>query len=169
MIIRPERKEDYSGIYEVNKLAFWGEEESKLVENLRNSSNFIQKLSLVAIVDEMIVGHILFTPLHIETYGNSFLALALAPLAVHPEFQNQGIGSKLVTYGLRACNRLKYGIVLVVGHPEFYKRFGFVSAKRIKVPFVVPDEVFLVKENMCKALEEVEGTAIYPKPFLDLI
>ena len=171
MIIRHERKEYHSAIYEVNKLAFNGEEESKLVETLRKSPNFIEKLSLVALEDGKIVGHILFTPIIIENEGNSFPALAIAPLAVHPEFQNQGIGSELVKQGLRSCSRLKYGIIVVIGNHEYYGRFGFVPAsnRRLIVPFDVPDEVFLVRENICRALDGVEGIIKYPKAFLDLI
>jgi putative acetyltransferase len=171
VIIRPERKKDYAAIYEVNKLAFNGEEESKLIQTLRETSDFNEKLSLVAINDEKIVGHILFTPITIETKGISFSALALAPLAVHPEFQNQGIGSELVNRGLRVSNRLKYEIVVVVGHPEYYKRFGFVPASNrgLKIPFDVPDEVFLIREDSCRVLDGVEGFVKYPKAFLDLI
>ena len=171
MIIRPEKKSDYSAIYEVNKLAFNGENESKLVQTLRKSENFNEKLSIIAIKDEKIVGYILFTPITIENKGNSFPALALAPLAVHPEFQNQGIGSLLVNHGLEKCNGLNYGIIIVIGHPNYYPRFGFVPAgsKGLKVPFEVPEEVFLVKENISGALDGVEGTVKYPQAFLDLI
>ena len=171
MIICPERKEDHAAIYEVNKLAFNREEESRLVEALRKSSNFIEKLSLVALEDGKIVGYILFTPITIENKGNSFPALALAPLAVPPEFQNKGIGFELVKHGLRSCSRLKYGIIVVIGNSEYYGRFGFVPAskRRLILPFDVPDEVFLVRENICMALDGVEGLIRYPKAFLDLI
>ncbi len=170
-MIRSERKEDHSAIYRVNKLAFKGEEESKLVEKLRKSKSYNKKLSLVAIEEGKVVGHILFTPITIENKNDSYPALALAPLAVHPDYQNQGIGSSLVTLGLRAASRLKYGIVIVLGNPQFYKRFGFVpaSSKGIKAPFDVADEMFLVKENSCRGLHGVEGTVRYPKAILDLI
>ena len=171
MIIRHEKKSDYSTIYEINKLAFNGENESKLIQTLRKSENFNKNLSLVAVNGEKIVGHILFTPITIETKEKSFLALALAPLAVHPEFQNQGIGSLLVKQGLNACKRLKYGIIIVIGHPKYYPRFGFIPAinKGLKVLFEVREEAFLVKENISGSLNGVEGTVKYPQPFLDLI
>jgi len=171
MIIRHEKKSDYSTIYEINKLAFNGENESKLIQTLRKSENFNKNLSLVAVNGEKIVGHILFTPITIETKEKSFLALALAPLAVHPEFQNQGIGSLLIKQGLNACERLKYGIIIVIGHPKYYPRFGFIPAinKGLKVPFEVREEAFLVKENISGSLNGVEGTVKYPQPFLDLI
>ncbi|HML05183.1 MAG TPA: N-acetyltransferase [Methanobacterium sp.] len=171
MIIRHEKKSDYSTIYEINKLAFNGENESKLIQTLRKSENFNKNLSLVAVNGEKIVGHILFTPITIETKEKSFLALALAPLAVHPEFQNQGIGSLLIKQGLNACKRLKYGIIIVIGHPKYYPRFGFIPAinKGLKVLFEVREEAFLVKENISGSLNGVEGTVKYPQPFLDLI
>jgi putative acetyltransferase len=98
--IRPEKGEDYTAIHEINVLAFGRENEARLVENLRNSPDFTQGLSLVAIKDKMVVGHILFSRIAIETKTGSFPALSLAPMAVHPEFQKQGIGSKLVQQGI---------------------------------------------------------------------
>jgi putative acetyltransferase len=101
--IQPARKEDYNAIYEINVLAFGRENEARLVNTLRNASNFIPDFSLVALVESGVVGHILFTPIPIETKNGSLSALALAPIAVHPEFQKQGIGSELVRQGLERC------------------------------------------------------------------
>jgi len=94
-------------------------------------------------------------------------ALALAPLAVHPEFQNQGIGSRLVGEGLARCRNLGHKIVVVVGHPEFYPRFGFTSAraKGLEAPFPVPDEAFMVTKLVPRALDGVSGMIVYPAPF----
>jgi len=125
VLILPEREELHSAIHEINVLAFGQENEARLVENLRKSHSFNAQLSLTAVEEGRVVGHILFSPITIETKKGSLPALALAPMAVHPEFQSQGVGSKLVREGLERCRNLGHKIVVVVGHPEFYPRFGF--------------------------------------------
>lgn len=165
--IRPEMLEDYAVIFEVNKLAFGQENEAHLVENIRQAANFNPKLSLVAIKNEKIVGHLLFSPIVIQTPKDNIPALALAPLAVRPEFQNQGIGSKLVKQGLEECQSLGHKVVVVIGHPNYYTRFGFSSAtaKGLKAPFPVPDEAFMVLELVSGALDEISGMIKYPPVF----
>ncbi len=165
--IRPEMLEDYAVIFEVNKLAFGQENEAHLVENIRQAANFNPKLSLVAIKHEKIVGHLLFSPIVIQTPKDNITALALAPLAVRPEFQNQGIGSKLVKQGLEECQSLGHKVVVVIGHPNYYTRFGFSSAtaKGLKAPFPVPDEAFMVLELVSGALDEISGMIKYPPVF----
>jgi putative acetyltransferase len=97
----------------------------------------------------------------------SFPALALAPMAVHPEFQNQGIGSRLVMEGLERYRSLGHRIVVVLGHPKYYPRFGFTSAraKGLEAPFPVPDEAFMVAELVPGGLDTVSGMTVYPAPF----
>lgn len=121
----------------------------------------------MAVKDGKIVGHVLFTPVTIETADGTIPALALAPLAVHPQFQNQGIGSKLVEHGLKICNKSNYGIVIVIGLPGYYKRFGFTSAREneLEVEFEVPDEAFYAKEIISGALEGVRGIVCIPEIF----
>jgi len=167
--IRPETAEDHAAIREVNTLAFGREVEARLVENLRRLPDFIPELSLVGIEAGQVVGHILFSPLVIETQEGAVTALALAVLAVRPELQNQGIGSELVRDGLEECRRLGHKTVVVVGHPEYYPRFGFSSAraKGLEAPFPVPDEAFMVLELVPGALDGVGGTVKYPPPFSD--
>jgi len=94
-------------------------------------------------------------------------ALALATLAVRPELQNQGIGSELVRDGLERCRNLGHRIVVVVGHPKYYPRFGFspARAQSLEAPFPVPDEAFLVLELVAGALTGVAGMVRYPPPF----
>lgn len=106
IIICPETLEDYTAISEVHKLAFGQENEARLVKNIRQAANFNPKLSLVAIKNEKVVGHILFSPITIQSPKSNIPALALAPLAICPEFQNQGIGSQLVKRGLEEYQRL---------------------------------------------------------------
>lgn len=151
----------------MNLLAFGTEDEAHLVETLRKSDDFIPELSLVAINDGRVVGHILFSSISIETQQNDASALALAPMAVRPEFQNRGIGSKLVRHGLKECQRLGYKVVVVVGHPAYYPRFGFspARAKGLEAPFQVSDEAFLVHELVPGALSGISGMVKYPPAF----
>jgi len=166
-VIRSERREDSEAIHEVNRLAFGQEDEALLVRRIRNSSYFIPDLSLVASQKGQIVGHILFSMISIEGQHGKKCVLSLAPMAVHPEFQNQGIGSKLVREGLKRCRNLGHKIVIVIGHPDYYPRFGFVPAreKGLEAPFPVPDEAFMVLELAPKALAGIKGTATYPPEF----
>lgn len=168
-MIRAEKEEDAEAIHEVNRLAFGQEDESLLIGRVRNSSRFIPELSLVAVKKKKVVGHILFSPVSIETKRGDIPALSLAPMAVLPAFQNQGIGTMLVREGLARCRRLGHNIVVVIGHPGYYPRFGFIPArpKGLEVDFPVPDEAFMVSELIPKALDGVKGTVKYPPEFYD--
>ncbi len=167
IVIRSEQKKDWEAIHEVNRLAFEQEDEALLIQRIRDSSGFIPELSLVAIQEGRIVGHILFSRIDIECQHRNKPVLSLAPMAVHPDFQNQGIGTKLVIEGLRKSRKLGYEVVVVVGHPDYYPRFGFVPAreKRLEVPFPVPDEAFMVIELVPRALEGIKGMVKYPSEF----
>jgi putative acetyltransferase len=144
--------------------------EARLVENLRKSYSFNAQLSLVAIKEGRVVGHILFSPITIKTERGAVPAVALAPMVVHPEFQNQGIGSKLVRERLEQCRKLGHKMVVVVGHPNYYPRFGFVPARQkgLEAPFPVPDEAFMVKELVPGSLDGVTGIVEYPAEFNDV-
>jgi len=165
--IRPERAEDHAAIYEVNKRAFNQEDEAQLIERIRTSPHFIPVLPFVAVKAGKIVGHILFSSIIIKTPTNSVSALLLAPMAVLPEFQRQGIGSLLIKKGLEECRCLGHEIVVVIGHPEYYPRFGFSSAraKKLHILFKVPDEAFLVLELIPGVLDNVRGVVEFPSPF----
>lgn len=167
IIIRPETLADSNMISEVNKLAFGQENEARLVENIRRRANFNSKLSLVAIKNEKVVGYLLFSPIVIQTPKDDIPALALAPLAVCPKFQNQGIGSELVKQGLEECKGLGHKVIVVIGHPNYYTRFGFSSAtaKGLKAPFPVPDEAFMILELVPGALDGISGMIKYPPVF----
>ena len=167
VVIRPENFTEYADIFEVNRLAFGQEDEAKLVENIRYIPNFNSALSLVAVESDRLVGHILFSEIAIASFRGDMTALALAPLAVLPEFQNRGIGSQLVRAGLKQCQILGYKIVIVLGHPNFYSRFGFVPAigKGMRSPFSVPDETFMVLELVAGALTGISGMVKYSSPF----
>jgi putative acetyltransferase len=159
-----------ASIREVETAAFGRTSEAELVEAIRNSPNFIPELSIVAVEDGTVLGHILFSPIAIETRGQSVPALALAPLAVTPTHQHQGIGSQLVQIGLSKCRELGHGIVVVLGHPRYYQRFGFQTASTfgIQAPFPVPDEAFMVLELKPGALMDVSGIVQYPASFNEI-
>jgi putative acetyltransferase len=164
-VVRPERASDLPAIRGVNRLAFGRDEEARLVDALRDGGHV--RASLVAEVDGRVVGHVLFSDLTIVTTIGKVeaLALALAPLAVIPSHQRRGIGSKLVREGLRACAKAGHRIVIVLGHPEFYPRFGFSAklAERLESPFSGP--AFMAIELVPGTLEGVEGGVRYPAPF----
>jgi len=162
-VIRPEIPADHAAIREVNRLAFGGGDEARLVAALR-AGGYV-RVSLVAEEGGRVVGHILFGDLPIVTAVGTVEALALAPLAVLPSHQRRGIGSLLVREGLRACREAGHRIVVVLGHPEYYPRFGFSAglAWRLKSPFSGP--AFMAAELVPGALEGVGGEVRYPPPF----
>lgn len=168
-IIRPENTNDFSGIREVNITAFdKGENEARLVELIRGSAHFIPDLSLVAVKDSgEIIGHILFSGINLVTEKGIVPTIGLAPMAVSPDYQNNGIGSALVSEGLKAVKALGYEHVFVLGHPNFYPRFGFSPARRFGIdsPFPVPDEVFMALEIRKGSLSGLEGKIEYPPAF----
>jgi putative acetyltransferase len=122
--IRPEQPADAAAIRRVLETAFPTAAEAHLVELLRAACRLT--ISLVAEVDDEIVGHIAFSPVEIE--GTPVEAVGLAPLAVLPAYQRRGIGGRLVREGLAACGRAGAGFVVVLGEPEYYQRFGFARA-----------------------------------------
>jgi len=148
MRIRPENAADVDSIRQVNRLAFGGNDEPRIVDRVRDSADPI--VSLVA-DDDDVVGHILFSPLTLG-HGNARLLMGLGPVAVMPARQRQGIGSALVLAGLEECRRLGVAGSVVVGHPEYYPRFGYTraSAFGLTCQFEVADDVFM-------ALELVKG------------
>lgn len=164
--VRDEHAEDIPVVHELNVLAFETETEANLVDILRESAGPI--ISLVAIEDETIVGHILFTP--VELNGRSSLKImGLAPMAVAPERQRSGIGSALINEGLNRCGELGAGAVVVLGHPAYYPKFGFVPASttNINCEYDVPDDVFMVLELTADYLSAVNGTIKYHEAFAE--
>jgi len=123
----------------------------------------------VADINNRIVGHILFSK--IKIIGNSiFETLALAPMAVLPEFQKRGIGSNLINRGMEKAKELGFDSVIVLGHKDYYPKFGFKRASKwnIKCCFEVPDEAFMAVELIDGALKGKEGTIKYPDEFMDV-
>ena len=167
LTIRQENKNDYEEVYNVIKTAFETAEhsdgnEQDLVVALRNSDNFIPELSLVAVMDNKIVGYILYTKIKIGKQEE----LALAPLGVLPEYQKQGIGRTLIQEGNKKVKELGYHYSVVLGSDKYYPKFGYVSAKEygIVAPFDVPDENFMaIKLNDTDI--EIKGIVQYAKEF----
>lgn len=169
MEIRAETPDDFAAIRQINVTAFGRPQEADLVDALRAAP--IQLLSFVAVQDGQVVGHILFSPVSIESEGAVNLnVLGLAPMAVLPDYQRQGIGSRLVQHGLQECKRLGIDAVVVLGHPKFYPRFGFIPAKQknLRCEYDVPDEVFMVAELQPEALQGCSGTVKFRPEFADV-
>jgi putative acetyltransferase len=135
--IRHETASNYPAVKKVNDLAFNQPDEGILVDKLRLNPAFIPELSLVAEFEGQIIGHILFSPIRIINNDQVFQSLALAPMAVLPEFQKKGIGKKLVISGLNSARKSIYQSVIVLGHKDYYPKFGFRPASNwhIKAPF----------------------------------
>lgn len=167
LTIRPELSNDYIKITQINDKAFGQSGEGRLVEALRHNPLFIKGLSLVALLDGKLVGHILFFPILIKGQGKVFRSLALAPMAVLPEFQRMGIGTALVYGGLDEARAGKFGSVIVLGHRDYYPRFGFRQASGFGIfpPFNVPDDVFFAMELQQDGLSGVNGIVEYPPEF----
>lgn len=165
--VRPEISDDIDKIDEIYRRAFETDLEANLVKAIRGSEYFIPELSLVAVKQTRVVGHILFSGIKIIGEREEIPALALAPMAVLPEYQRQTIGSQLVYQGLLESANLGHKIVIVVGHPEYYPRFGFKLARNygIRAPFDVPDEAFLVLELEVGALKDIRGVVKYNPAF----
>lgn len=167
LVIREETPADYEKVYLLVKKAFASAEhadgnEQDLVNELRKGDSFIPSLSLVAEKDGVLAGYILFTKLRIgeET------ALALAPLAVLPDFQKQSIGSALIKEGHKRAKEMGYRFSVVLGSEKYYPKFGYIPASRygIKAPFPVPDENFMAI-NLNGESVKLNAHVIYDKAF----
>jgi putative acetyltransferase len=164
--IRAERAEDLPGIREVNVAAFETPFEADLVEALRERARPL--VSLVAVDGAQIVGQILFSPVTLLSHPHEPI-MGLAPIAVAPARQRQGIGSALVRAGVEECRRQGAHAVVVLGHADYYPRFGFVPASTfgLRSEYEVPDDVFMALELEPGALHEKAGTVRYHQAFSD--
>ena len=163
--VRFEQVGDEPAIRETNELAFGGPLEARLVDALRGSADY---LSLVATIEDQVVGHILFTPVVVEPPTDRRIA-GLAPMAVRPEYQRSGIGGQLIRAGLEECRRRGYSAVVVLGHPDYYPRFGFVPAHTfgLTCEFPSPPEAFMAIEVEPNALGRVRGLVRYLPEFAE--
>ena len=164
--IRPEEARDHDAVHAINLAAFEGGPEADLVDVLRASCP--DHLSLVAEDAGGLVGHILFTPVVVEFAGGAVEGMGLAPMAVRPDSQRKGVGSLLVRHGLEQLRNRKWPFVVVLGHPEYYPRFGFERASRCGLQSQwegVPDEAFMVKVFEPGVLPKQGGVARYRDEF----
>lgn len=166
MHIRQATLQDLKEIMCTTELAFENEptsdnQEHTLIEELMRSDSYIPELTLVATIDNKIVGHIMYSKIKIDVYDG----FAMAPLSVHPDYQKQGIGTALLHYTL---SMIPLSVpVVILGHPSYYNKFGFVKASiyNIKAPFEVPDDVFMVRASEKVKEKGIQGIVIYSEAF----
>lgn len=158
-----EQPQHHPEVFEITRAAFAGDDEAHLVERLR--ADGLVRLSLVAVEDGEVVGHVLFTELAVTVDARAVRALCLAPVSVRPDYQNSGVGSMLIREGLRQSALAGFEAVVVVGHPAYYPRFGFSAklAEKLVAPF--SGEVFMAIELVDGALRGESGTVVYPEAF----
>ncbi len=164
--IRPEQPEDIGAVRAINEAAFGDTAEASIVDTLRSACP--DAVSLVAVEDDTVLGHIFFTPVRVSGGSGAVQGMGLAPMAVLPERQRQGIGSLLVQAGIDAMRERACQFVIVVGHAEYYPRFGFVPASRHGLSCQwdgVPDEAFMVLVLAPTAVTGVSGVARYRDEF----
>ena len=164
MLIRAEKENDRDAVYSVNASAFETPFEANLVDALLEQAQPV--VSLVAEDNGEVVGHIMFSPVSLSEYPDLKL-MGLAPMAVAPEHQRKGIGSALVRAGLEQCKQLGFAAVVVLGHPEYYPRFGFSPSSRFGIvsEYEVPEDVFMAMELQPGALSGKTGRVKYHAAF----
>jgi putative acetyltransferase len=170
--IRAEKAEDIVGVHRVNVATFGRENEADLVDRLRGGSSTLSFVAVESeqVESEQIVGHVFFSPVAIAGRCANQLLLGLAPVAVLPAYQRQGIGSLLIRHGLKACAQLGCKAVVVLGSPAYYPRFGFIPAKQkgLTCEYPVPDEAFMVLELEPNTLQGCVSTVKYHAEFDEL-
>jgi predicted N-acetyltransferase YhbS len=168
--IEAETEEDYEQIARLHTIAFNGDGEAKLVKKLRSTPTYIRELSLVAKYRNAIIGHVLFYPIKIKACRKECDSLALAPISVIPRYQNRKVGSRLIKEGLEKAKRLGFKSAIVVGHPEYYPRFGFEKASKygISTSLEVPDNALFAIELEKDGLKDCSGTIEYPNEYNEI-
>ncbi len=168
--IRFEKPEDIAFIHSVNEQAFGRVSEAKLVDTLRLACT--DHLSLVADENGSIIGHLMFTPVVVTDGKQKTEGMGLAPMAVLPSRQRQGIGTQLVDIGLQILKEKGCPFVIVLGHPEYYSRFGFQAASGCNIRTQwdgVPDEAFMILVMDHETMQNVSGVATFRDEFNDAL
>jgi putative acetyltransferase len=165
--IREEQSQDVAAIREVNIGTFGQPQEADIVDKLRENCDDL--LSLVAEVQDQVVGHILFSPVTIDSGERALGGMGLAPMAVLPDYQRQSIGSELVRAGIASLAARQCPFVIVLGHPDYYPRFGFKPASRygISSDWQVPDAAFMILILDRAKLQGISGVAKYRPEFAE--
>ena len=164
--IRPEQPDDIPSVRVLNETAFGQPDEAGIVDSIRTACS--DAVSLVATDDGQVVGHIFFSPVFVSGESGTVQGMGLAPMAVLPKRQRQGIGSLLVQAGIDATRERGYPFIIVLGHPEYYPRFGFVCASQHGLSCQwdgIPDEAFMVLILEEDAMTGVPGTVRYRDEF----
>ena len=172
--VRKEQSTDHLAVFNLIEKAFANEtysdhKEQFLVNRLRESTAYIPELSIIAESDNQVIGHILLTKINIVNNHQSNLSLALAPISVLPNFQKQGIGTKLMNYAHKKAKELGFTSVILLGHPDYYTKFGYRPTENfgINLPFDAPKEYCMAKELTKESLKNTQGTVLYPKEFYE--
>ena len=167
MLVRTEKERDRDSVRSANISAFETSSEADLVEALRQLARPV--VSLVAEESGEVVAHIMFSPASLSGHP-TVKVMGLAPMAVLPVHQRKGIGSALVRAGLDQCRKLGFDAVVVLGHPEYYPRFGFSSSCKFGIDseYDVPEEVFMALELQPDALSGKTGNVKYHPAFSNL-
>jgi putative acetyltransferase len=166
IIVREERSEDIEAVRMVNETAFGQPAEANIVDKLRENCRDL--LSLVAVQNGAVMGHILFSPARIEGERKTMRGMGLAPMAVLPAWQRQGIGTHLIQKGIEILKDRGCPFVIALGHPGYYPRFGFERASRYGIRSQwdgVPDEAFMISILDLAALRGLTGVARYRDEF----
>lgn len=164
--IRPEQNEDIAAVRNINESAFEGKEEADIVDKLRQSCDDL--LSLVAVGGDEVVGHIMFSPTIVAGESEIITGMGLAPMAVLPDRQKEGIGTALVNHGLAMLCERQCPFVLVLGHAEYYPRFGFQPAREYGLSCQwdgVPDEAFMILIFDADVMRGAHGMVRYRDEF----
>ena len=162
--IRNEKEKDYREVEELTREAFWnlyvpGANEHFIVHNLRKSKNFIKELDFVAIHEDKIVGNIIYTLSYIEDESNKkHEVITFGPVSILPEFQNRGIGRKLIEYSINKAKDLSYKAIIIYGYPDYYSKYGFKGSKSFNIcteegTFMKALQVLELQENALKGIQ----------------
>jgi putative acetyltransferase len=165
LVIRPHRADDVQSILDIHRAAFPTDAESRLVAQLFVAN--AATLSLVAEREGAVIGHILFSPVTIDSARGQIIGVGLAPVAVSPTLQHAGVGSKLIEAGIEQLSRDGQPFAVVLGHPHYYPRFNFERASDfgVRCQWPVPDDAFMIRILNTERMRDVTGTARYRDEF----
>ena len=162
--LRLEEEKDYRAVEELTREAFWnvhfpGCEEHLLIHNLRKTKEFVHDLDIVAVYNHEIVGNIVYVETTITSIAKEYTVLTFGPISVLPQYQNKGVGSKLINHTIRLATEKDYKAIIIYGDPEYYKRFGFKASKEYNITDKDKNypSALLVLELHPKALTGIEG------------
>lgn len=172
ILVRKAHENDYPEIFALLEEAFKDDEHSEqneaaIVANLKGAPDFIPEFSLVALDHQMVIGYLLLTPVRIEDNSTSYPVLALAPVAVLPEWQQKGVGTLLMEHAHQKAMAANFDLIVVIGHASYYPRFGYREAKEfdISVPFDIPSQYVMIRELQAGAGQRIQGRVKYPSSF----